>query len=326
MGTTKSKKKEGGRNVIDSPVVGPVSLGAGGSTAYLIYQLATGEVYVTSAKSSSVFPKRQSLVCGQGGLPSAAAASGPAIAFDPGRSRIVVAYATADGTEVVVVSSDPALSTGWTVDAVIPLQGNPLLPGMGMISGTFEGTNLTVLYAVAASSKIIWASSFGNWSGGFQSVTQNGQPLNLPSASGVTANLRPGTSEIALGFTVPNQYNAFVSSNAPNSISEFPTGEGIPGRNSLTPAVTLEPDNGAWNVFVNIAQTVYYVTHYGGTWQPAQPLDSMDLSMGGPPAAVWRTEWELYVACVDRLQELAYDVIALGAKGGRHRDNWQQEE
>jgi hypothetical protein len=186
------------------------------------------------------------------------------------------------------------------------------MPGLAMIAGSFGGTNLTILYAAATSGKVIWASSFQNWAGGFQSVTSNGQPLNLPSASGVSANLLPGTSEIALGFAVPNQSEAFLFTNAANSVSEFPSGDTIPQGTRLAPAVTIEPDDGAWNVFVNSAQTIYYITHYHGTWQTPQPLDDLSLSMAGPPGAAWNG-LELYVACTDRAQNLDYDVISLGA-------------
>jgi hypothetical protein len=312
-----SKSPEAAKNVIDNPVAGPVSLGAGGDTAYLIYQLASGEVYATMDKTGAGFVKRKSLVSGQGGLPAAAGASGPAIAFDPARGRVAAAYVTADKMQVVVVSTDAGLSTGWTQDAVIPLQGNALAPGMAMISGTFGGTALTVLYAVTSSSKVIWASSFGNWSGGFQSVTSGGEPLNPPEVMGISANFNTASNQIVLGFCVQNQYQAFLLTNQQGSIAEFPSGNTIPGRAQLTPAVTIEPDSGAWNVFVNMGRTVYLVTHYDGSWQSPQEIPGMQLSMSGPPAAVWRTHWELYVACVDGRQNLTYQVVALGAEGER---------
>jgi hypothetical protein len=312
-----TESPEAAQKVIDTPVAGPVSFGAGGGTAYLIYQLASGEVYATMDKTGGGFAKRQSLVSGQGGLPAAAGASGPAIAFDPARGRVAAAYLTADKTQVVVVSTDAGLGTGWTQDAVIPLQGNALAPGMAMISGTFGGTALTVLYAVTSSSKVIWASSFGNWSGGFQSVTNGGEPLNPPAVVGVSANLNPASNQIALGFCVGNQHEAFLLTNQQGSIADFPSGEMIPGHAELTPAVTIEPDSGAWNVFVNMSRTVYLVTHYDGSWQSPQEIPGMQLAMSGPPAAVWRTHWELYVACVTGRGNLTYQVIALGAEGER---------
>lgn len=300
------------KNVIDNPVQGPVSLAAGSNITYLVYQLATGEVYVTTSDGASVqFPARQTLVSG-GALPPAAPACGPAIAFDPVARQLIVAYLSSDRSQVVVASNDLQPGAGWAGVAGIPLNDNPLLPGLAMISGSFQGTSLTVLYAAAASGKIIWASSSQNWSGGFQSVTSKGQPLNLPSASGVSANLMPGTTQIALGFAVPNQSQAFLLTNAADSVAEFPSGDTIPITTRLTPAVTIEPDNGAWSVFVNAGQTIYYITHYHGQWQPPQALDDLSLSMAGPPGAAWNG-FLLYVACADLGQNLDYDVIALGA-------------
>jgi hypothetical protein len=305
------------KNVIDNPVQGPVSLASGANSTYLVYQLASGDIFVTNSNGSVEFPPRQSQIFPQG-RPAAAPASGPAIAFDPVGQQVIVAYLSSDGSGIMVVSSDPQL-TGWVNVNVIPLNGNPVLPGLAMISGSFQGTSLTVLYAAAASGKIIWASSSQNWSGGFQSVTSNGQPLNLPSASGVSANLMPGTTQIALGFAVPNQSQAFLLTNAANSVAEFPSGDTIPVTTRLTPAVTIEPDDGAWNVFVNAGQTIYYITHYNGQWQPPQPLDDLSMSMAGPPGAAWNG-FVLYVACADLGRNLDYDVIALGeSKSGARK-------
>ncbi|MEA3015261.1 MAG: hypothetical protein QOD42_3806 [Sphingomonadales bacterium] len=302
--------------ILDNNVAGPIALAAGANQAYLVYQLATGEVYATLAAGGGLFTPRLSLVSGQGSLPAAAPAGGPGIAFDAVNQRVVAAYPSFDGQNVVVVSSDPAFASGWRLEGTLQLMGSTLQPGLAMVSGNFGGTAVTVVYAVVAEGpKVVWAASPNGWSGGFQSVLLNGAPFNPPDCAGLAASMQtPDAGQIALAFTIGSQSTAFVGVSALDDLSQFGNAVQLPPGmgTTLAPGLMLQVDTGAQWALTDTARTVYYAIFGNGSWSTPQPIEDLSLSMGGAPAGVWNG-FTAYVACVRRLQgELAYTTIVIG--------------
>lgn len=302
---------------LDQNVVGPIALASGANQGYLVYQLATGEVYASLAADFGPFQPRMSLVAGQTGLPQAAPGGGPGIAFDVVNQRVVVAYPSSDGQNVVVVSSDPAFGTGWRLEGMVPLNGSTLQPGLAMVSADMNGTAVTVVYAlVAEGRKVVWAASPNNWSAGFQSVLMaNGSPFNPPDCAGLAASMQtPYTGQIALAFTIGSLNGAFVAVSAPNDVAQFGVAMPLPSQmgTTLAPGLMVEADTGALWVLTDTARTVYYAIFGNGSWSSPEPIEELSLSMGGAPAGVWNG-FTAYVACVSRLQStLCYTTIVIG--------------
>jgi hypothetical protein len=306
--------------VLDQNVAGPIALASGANHAYIVYQLATGEVYSSLAADFGPFQPRMSLVSGQSGLPQAAPGGGPGIAFDVVNQRVVVAYPSSDGLNVVVVSSDPAFGTGWRLEGMIPLNGSTLQPGLAMVSADMNGTAVTVVYAVftggAPYSKVVWAASPNSWSDGFQSVLMaNGTPFNPPDCAGLAASMQtPSTGQIALAFTIGSLNTAFVAVSALNDVAQFGVAVPLPSQmgTTLAPGLMVEVDTGALWALTDTARTVYYAIFANGSWSSPQPIEELSLSMGGAPAGVWNG-FTAYVACIRRLQStLCYTTIMFG--------------
>lgn len=304
------KQRPGGATTpVDRPVAGPVALASGGGNVYLAYQLATGEVYVTMASAGQTFPARMSLVSGQGGLPAAATAMGPAIAFVSGEDRVIVAYATADGNSIAIASSDANLSTGWMRIVLLPLETAQLLPGLALVWAEAPA-GILILYAAVSDGgarKVVWSSANSGWMG-LASVTRNGAPLNPPLLAGVSACFAPQTGAILMGFNVPNQSELFVQSSNHPGFTDFEVEPEPPVDTRNPPAMTVEPASGDWWIFVKMmGGSAAYLIFTEGGWQPPVPFTGFS---SGPLAAAW-LDMTVYVAGVTRRQ-LVFETIALG--------------
>lgn len=298
-----------GETVVDTEVVGPVSIAVGPQNAYLAYQTLDGNVYVTLYDgASTLFPsKLTNATSGAGVL--AMPATGPSLMFDPGSNSVLVAFQQDDGNAIVVASTDPALSGPWTVVTTIPTPFT-IASGLTAAGSQFAGFQF-VYFAITsgASAKFVYVTSNQEPA----SILVAGNPLDTNAVAGPQAALDPASDLIALSWA-DQAGNVYVSSAVdPSDFAAASCLSTIPGGvPSNLPAGVLSNNNALFAV-INSGGQLYgsEQASAGGSWSSCAPLPMFSTNDAVSPFAIAQAGLHTLVARVNSQAQLQYVAASM---------------